>query len=67
MNVLREVASNGRALVLAIHQLNDAARVCDRFVLLAEGRIRGVGTLAQLRAQTGKPAAGLEEVFLALT
>jgi len=67
MNVLRDVASNGRALVLAIHQLNDAARVCDRFVLLAEGRVRGVGTLAQLRAQAGKPTAGLEEVFLALT
>src|SRR5437667_5415078 len=67
MNVLRDVASNGRALVLAIHQLSDAARVCDRFVLLAEGRVRGVRTLAQLRAQAGKPAAGLEEVFLALT
>ncbi len=67
MNVLRDIARNGRTLVLAIHQLNDAARVCDRFVLLAEGRVRGVGTLAQLRAQAGKPAAGLEEVFLALT
>jgi len=67
MNVLRNVASNGRALVLAIHQLNDAARVCDRFVLLAAGCVRGVGTLAQLRAQTGKPAAELEEAFLALT
>jgi ABC-type multidrug transport system ATPase subunit len=67
MNVLRDVASNGRTLVLAIHQLSDAARVCDRFVLLSEGRVRGVGTLAQLRAQAGKPAAGLEGVFLALT
>jgi ABC-type cobalamin/Fe3+-siderophores transport system ATPase subunit len=61
------VARNGRTLVLAIHQLSDAARVCDRFVLLAAGSIRGIGTLAQLRAQAGKPAAGLEEVFLALT
>ena len=67
MTVLREVASDGRTLVLAIHQLSDAARVCDRFVLLAEGRIRGLGTLAELRAQTGKPSAELEEVFLALT
>src|SRR5262249_61883531 len=33
MSVLREVASNGRTLVLAIHQLGDAARGCDRFVL----------------------------------
>ena len=67
MNVLREVASAGRTLVLAIHQLRDAARVCDRFVLLAEGRVRGVGTLAQLRAQAGTPASDLEDVFLALT
>jgi ABC-2 type transport system ATP-binding protein len=67
MNVLREVAGAGRTLVLAIHQLRDAARVCDRFVLLAEGRIRGVGTLAQLRAQAEKPAADLEDIFLALT
>jgi ABC-type multidrug transport system ATPase subunit len=67
MNVLREVAGNGRTLVLAIHQLSDAARVCDRFVLLADGRVRGAGTLAELRTQTGKPAAALEDVFLALT
>jgi ABC-2 type transport system ATP-binding protein len=67
MHVLREVASEGRTLVLAIHQLRDAARVCDRFVLLAEGRIRGTGTLAQLQAQAGRPAADLEDIFLALT
>jgi len=65
MGVIRDVARNGRTLVLAIHQLGDAERVCDRFVLLADGRVRGVGTLAALRAQTGQ--AGLEEVFLALT
>jgi ABC-type Na+ transport system ATPase subunit NatA len=45
----------------------DAQRVCDRFILLADGRIRGVGTLADLRARTGLSAANLEEVFLALT
>jgi ABC-2 type transport system ATP-binding protein len=67
MDVLREVAGAGRTLVLAIHQLRDAARVCDRFVLLAEGCVRGVGTLAQLRAQAGTPASDLEDVFLALT
>jgi hypothetical protein len=36
-------------------------------VLLAEGRVRGIGTLSQLRAQTGNSAAELEDVFLALT
>ena len=67
MGVVREVARSGRTLVLAIHQLIDAERVCDRFVLLADGRIRGIGTLAELRAQTGMSAGGLEDVFLALT
>ena len=67
MGVVREIARNGRTLVLAIHQLIDAERVCDRFVLLADGRVRGVGALADLRTQTGMPAAGLEDVFLALT
>jgi ABC-type multidrug transport system ATPase subunit len=67
MAVVRDVARNGRTLVLAIHQLIDAERVCDRFVLLADGRVRGVGTLAELRARTVMASAGLEEVFLALT
>jgi ABC-2 type transport system ATP-binding protein len=53
--------------MLAIHQLADAEKVCDRFVLLSGGRIRGAGTLADLRARTGLPAASLEDVFLALT
>src|SRR3954465_8915619 len=67
MGVVRELARNGRTLVLAIHQLIDAERVCDRFVLLADGRGRGLGTLAEPRAQTRLPSGGLEEVFLALT
>ncbi len=33
MGTLREVAARGRTLVLAIHQLADAERICDRFVL----------------------------------
>ena len=67
MAVVRDAASDGRTMVLAVHQLLDAERVCDRFVLLVDGRIRGAGTLAELRARTGMPAAGLEDVFLALT
>src|SRR5262245_20436953 len=36
----REHAAAGRTLFLSIHQISDAARVCDRFVLLSAGRIR---------------------------
>ena len=67
MGVVRDVASRGRSLVLAIHQLVDAERVCDRFVLLGDGQVRGIGTLNELCARTGKASARLEDVFLALT
>jgi ABC-type multidrug transport system ATPase subunit len=67
MRVLRDLAGGGRTLVLAIHQLMDAERVCDHFVLLADGRVRGIGTLDELRARSGNNAGSLEDVFLALT
>jgi ABC-type multidrug transport system ATPase subunit len=65
--VLRAQAARGRGLCLSIHQLADAARLCDRLVLLADGRTVGSGTLDELRARAGLRAAGIEEVFLALT
>jgi ABC-2 type transport system ATP-binding protein len=68
--VLRRQTAAGRTLFLSIHQLNDAARVCDRLVLLSGGRSVGEGTLAELVAHAGLSARheiGLEEVFLALT
>jgi ABC-2 type transport system ATP-binding protein len=67
MAVLRRTAAGGRTLLLSIHQLRDAEAVCDRFVLLADGRICGIGTLQELRARTGRPTAILEDIFLALT
>jgi ABC-type multidrug transport system ATPase subunit len=67
VGVLRGEAAKGRTLVLAIHQLMDAERICDRFILLADGRVRGVGTLNDLRTRTGNLIGNLEEIFLALT
>jgi len=67
MRVLREHADTGRTLFLSIHQLTDAARICDRLVLLSGGRIAGEGTLDELRIAAGLAAGGVEEVFLALT
>jgi ABC-2 type transport system ATP-binding protein len=66
IGVLRKEAAGGRTFILAIHQLADAERVCDRFILLAGGQLRGTGTLGELRAQAGLPTGSLEDVFLAL-
>jgi ABC-2 type transport system ATP-binding protein len=67
VGVLRKEVNKGRTLALAIHQLTDAERVCDRFILLADGHVRGVGTLNDLRARTGIVDGSLEDIFLALT
>ncbi len=71
--LLRAQTARGRTLFLSIHQVAEAARLCDRFVLLAAGRVRGEGTLAGLTrrpeaddASGAARAAALEEAFLAL-
>jgi ABC-2 type transport system ATP-binding protein len=65
--ILREEAARGRTLFLSIHQLSDAGRACDRFVLLSDGRVVGEGTLPEVRDRAGLQDGGVEEVFLALT
>ena len=58
MDSLREAPRNGRTLVLSIHQLHDASKICDRLLLLNNGRVVATGTPAEL--------GDIEEVFLAL-
>jgi ABC-2 type transport system ATP-binding protein len=67
MSLLRDEALHGRTLVLSIHQLADAQRICDRLMLLSAGRVVGTGTEAELIAFARLPMGShLEEVFLAL-
>ena len=67
MALLRSESASGRTLFVSIHQLNDAAKVCDRLVLLNAGKRVAEGTLAELQAQADLKDGGLEEIFLALT
>lgn len=43
LRLVREAVSGGKAALAAIHDLNLAARFCDRLVLLAGGRVRAEG------------------------
>ena len=64
--LLKNHAAN-RTLMLSIHQLIDAGRVCDRLVLLSAGEVAGEGTISELRTKANLPDGGVEEIFLALT
>jgi ABC-2 type transport system ATP-binding protein len=58
-NVMALLRRFGRTLIVSIHQLTDAAKICDRVLLLNEGRVVAAGTPAEL--------GDLEELFLART
>src|SRR4030088_3154044 len=69
---LRKHLTPDRPFFLSIHQIADAAKVCDRFVLLSGGLVVAEGTLDTLAALARQHAghglpADFEEVFLALT
>jgi ABC-2 type transport system ATP-binding protein/sodium transport system ATP-binding protein len=56
--------SEGKAVLLTTHQLDEAERLCDRFGLLHRGRLVRSGTLDELQALTG--CRTLVEMFLKL-
>jgi iron complex transport system ATP-binding protein len=51
MRLLRAEAARGRAVVAVLHDLSLAARVADRIVLLAEGRVAAEGAPAEVMTQ----------------
>ncbi len=46
--------NEGKAVIVSTHRLDEAQRLCDRFGLLHEGRLRHEGTLQALREATGQ-------------
>jgi len=66
--LFRELAGEGRTVILTTHTLPVAEEVADRIAVVDAGRLVALGTLAELRALTRHPEhATLEDLFLALT
>lgn len=63
--LLRQWADRGGAVLYTSHLLDVVERVCDRMVILAEGRVVAEGTLEELTRQAGTGGT-LEQVFTAL-
>ena len=61
--VFRELASEGRTVVLSTHTMEDAAEVCDRIAIVHKGRIAVLGTLQEIVG----PGERLEDLFLRIT
>ncbi len=52
LELVRELVDDGRAAIAAIHDLDMAARYCDRIVLLADGELRGAGPPERVLTRT---------------
>lgn len=65
-DVLAERVRAGNTVIMTTHILEIAERMADRIGVISQGRLIAEGTLAELRGRTGRSAASLEELFLAM-
>ena len=63
--LIRRMREEGRCVLFSSHIMQEVAALCDRIVILAEGRVAAEGTPDELRARTGH--ANLEDAFVALS
>jgi sodium transport system ATP-binding protein len=61
---LRQLRGEGKCLLFSSHVMQEVAALCDRIVILGEGRVIAQGSAAELIAQSG--AATLEDAFVSL-
>ena len=59
---LRQLREQGRCVLFSSHVMQEVAALCDRIVVIAQGRVVADGTPDQLRAQTGMES--LEDAFV---
>jgi sodium transport system ATP-binding protein len=61
-DVLRALREEGRCVLLSTHIMQEVAALCDRIVIIAQGRVAAEGTPDELRARSGQH--NLEEAFV---
>src|SRR5690606_12627455 len=65
--LMREFARRGGTVLYSSHVLDVVERIADRVAVIDKGRLRAVGTLAELREGAGGGEQRLEELFAQLT
>jgi len=66
LSIVREIAAESTAVLASIHQLSDAQKVADRFLILVDGKKLAFGDLSSLRSAAGEGPVSLEDVFVSL-
>ena len=66
-DLIHRLKQDGVPTIFSTHVLEIADAICDRIVIMYEGKVLAEGTGAELRSKAGTPGSTLEEVFLKLT
>jgi ABC-2 type transport system ATP-binding protein len=66
-DLIHKLRDDGVPTVFSTHVLEIADAICDRIVIMYNGRILADGTVGELRSKAGAASSTLEEVFLKLT
>jgi ABC-2 type transport system ATP-binding protein len=64
---LLRAKNDGASILISTHLLDTAEKLCDRVIILQNGKMRAEGTLADLQRMTGHEGMNLEEIFLSIT
>jgi sodium transport system ATP-binding protein len=64
VRLIEDCRSEGRCVVFSTHVMAEASKLCDRLVVIHQGRLLAAGTADEILRQTG--ADDLEEAFLEL-
>jgi ABC-2 type transport system ATP-binding protein len=62
-NLLKNLAAQGRTVLISSHLISEVAQTADRLVVIGQGRLLAQTTVAELSARSNS----LEEAFFALT
>lgn len=62
MNIIEEHQRRGATVVMVTHQMEEVERLCDRIVLLKNGKAHAYGTVAEVKKRFG--GKSLDDIFV---
>lgn len=64
LDYLKELKSKGKTIIISTHIMSEAEKLCDRLLVIVDGKKVAEGTTEELKEENGAP--DLEEVFFTL-
>ena len=62
MDIIEEHQAKGATVVMVTHQMEEVERLCDRIILLKDGKAHAYGTIAEVKKKFGNKS--LDDIFL---